>query len=129
MIDEILSQYQEGHIKASIAYFNLRIIRSEVEDAIKAIENDLLEEIIRMGPEDLIVEGHKISHVPGRVTFNYKTSDTWNQKYDSLKKVEEKLKQATKLGVEIIDPDTGELYEAIEKKEGKGYIKLEQVRG
>ena len=82
-----------------------------------------------MGPEDLLVEGHKISHVPGRVTFNYKTSATWNQKYDSLKKVEEKLKQATKLGVEIIDPHTGELYEAVERKEGKGYIKLEQVRG
>lgn len=129
MIDKILSQYQEGHIKASIAYFNLRLLKSEVEDAIKSLEDDLLEEIIRMGPEDLIVEGHKISHVPGRVTFNYKTSATWNQKYDSLKKVEEKLKQATKLGVEIIDPDTGELYEAVEKKEGKGYIKLEQVRG
>lgn len=129
MIDEILSQYQEGHIKASIAYFNLRLLKSELEDAIKSIEDDLLEEIIRMGPEDLIVEGHRISHVPGRVTFNYKTSATWNQKYDSLKKVEEKLKQATKLGVEIIDPDTGELYEAVERKEGKGYIKLEQVRG
>ena len=129
MIDKIISQYQEGHIKASIAYFNLRVLKSEIEDAIKSIENDLLEEIIRMGPEDLIVQGHKISHVPGRVTYEYKTNHAWKQIYDNLKNVEQKLKQATKLGVEIIDPDTGELYEAVEKKEGKGYLKLEQVRG
>lgn len=128
-MDEILKQYNEGHIKASVAYFNLRMIKSQVEDAIKDIENDLLDEIIMMGPEDLIVEGHKISHVPGRVTFDYKSSPTWNEYRDKLKKVEEKLKQATKLGVEIVDPDSGEVYEAVEKKEGKGYIKLEQQRG
>lgn len=124
---ELLEQYQEGNIKASKAYVQLRAIKSELDDVIKDIETGLVDEITRMGNEDLIVDGFKISHMKGRTSLDYKASDVWNEYQASLKAVEEKLKQATKLKVDIVDPESGEVYEPVPVRQGKGYIKMERA--
>lgn len=125
---ELLEQYQEGNIKASKAYVQLRAIKSELDDVIKDVETGLVDEITRMGKEDLIVDGFKISHMQGRTSLDYKASDVWNEYKASLKEVEEKLKQATKLKVDIVDPESGEVYEPVPMRQGKGYIKMERAR-
>jgi hypothetical protein len=125
---DILKQYNDGDMKPSKAYVQLRAIKSEVEDIIKQVEEGLVDEITRMGNEDLIVDGYKISHMQGRTSLDYKASDVWNEYKESLKEVEEKLKQATKLKVDIVDPESGEVYEALPVKHGKGYFKMERAK-
>ena len=125
---DILKQYNDGDMKPSKAYVQLRAIKSEVEDIIKQVEEGLVDEITRMGNEDLIVDGYKISHMKGRESLDYKASDVWNEYKESLKEVEEKLKQATKLKVDIVDPESGEVYEALPVRHGKGYFKMERAR-
>jgi len=125
---ELLNEYQEGNMKASKAYIQLRALKSELEEVIKEIETGLVDEITRMGNEELIVDGYKISHMKGRTSLDYKASDVWNEYKASLKAVEEKLKQATKLKVDIVDPESGEVFEALPVKHGKGYIKMERAR-
>ena len=124
---ELLEQYQEGNIKASKAYVQLRAIKSELDDVIKDIETGLVDEITMMGNEDLVVDGFKISHMKGRTSLDYKVSDVWNEYKESLKLVEEKLKQATKLKVDIVDPESGEVYEPLPVRHGKGFIKMERA--
>ena len=125
---DILKQYNDGDMKPSKAYVQLRAIKSEIEDIIKQVEEGLVDEITRMGNEDLIVDGYKISHMKGRESLDYKASDVWNEYKESLKEVEEKLKQATKLKVDIVDPESGEVYEALPVRHGKGYFKMERAR-
>lgn len=124
---ELLNSYQDGNLKASKAYIQLRALKSELEDVIKEVENGLVDEITRMGNEDLVVDGYKISHMKGRTSLDYKASDVWNEYQASLKAVEEKLKQATKLKVDIVDPESGEVYEPVPVRYGKGYIKMERA--
>jgi hypothetical protein len=124
---EILKQYNDGDMKPSKAYVQLRAIKSELEDIIKQVEEGLVDEITRMGTEDL-VDGFKISHMKGRESLDYKASDVYNQYSASLKEVQEKLKQATKLKVDIVDPETGEVYEPLPTKYGAGFIKMERAR-
>jgi hypothetical protein len=64
----------------------------------------------------------------GRTSLDYKASDVWNEYKESLKNVEEKLKQATKLKVDIVDPESGEVYEPVPVRVGKGYIKMERAK-
>jgi hypothetical protein len=125
---ELLHEYQEGNIKASKAYIQLRALKSELEEVIKEVEDGLVDEITRMGNEDLIVDGYKISHMKGRTSLDYKASHVWNEYKESLKLVEEKLKQATKLKADIVDPHSGELFEPLPVRHGKGYIKMERAR-
>jgi len=125
---QLLTDYQEGNIKASKAYIQLRAIKSELEEVIKEVEDGLVDEITRMGNEDLVVDGFKISHMKGRESLDYKASDVWNEYKESLKLVEEKLKQATKLKVDIVDPESGEVYEPLPTKYGAGFIKMERAR-
>lgn len=125
----IIQSVKEGETKASKAYVKLRALKNEIEYSIKEIESELLDEITQLdAKEDLIVDGYKISHVAGRVTYNFKDSEVWLKQKESLKLVEEKLKQATKLGVDLVEPETGEVYEPITKRQGSGYIKMEQSR-
>ncbi len=128
MIQEIIKQYHEGNLKASKAYVSIRSIKSEAEDAIKELESGLIEEIIMMGNEDLVVEGNKISHIQGRIIYNYKSSDVWVKAKHDLSIIEEKLKQATKLKSDIVDSATGEVYEQIPIKQASGFIKMERAR-
>lgn len=125
---DILKKYNDGDMKPSKAYVQLRAIKSELEDIIKQVEDGLVDEITRMGNEDLIVDGYKILHLQGRTSLDYKASDVWNEYKESLKAVEEKLKQATKLKVDIVDPESGEVYEALPVRHGKGYFKMERAR-
>lgn len=125
---ELLNSYQEGDIKASKAYIQLRALKSELEEVIKEVEDGLVDEITRMGNEDLVVDGYKISHMKGRESLDYKASDVYNQYSNYLKEVQEKLKQATKLKVDIVDPETGEVYEPLPTKYGAGFIKMERAR-
>ena len=81
-----------------------------------------------MGNEDLIVDGYKISHMKGRESLDYKASDVYNQYSNILKEVQEKLKQATKLKADIVDPETGEVYEPLPTKYGAGFFKMERAR-
>lgn len=128
MIQEIIKQYHEGNMKASKAYVNIRSIKSEADEAIKELESGLIDEITMMGSEDLIVDGNKISHVQGRTIYNYKSSEVWVKAKDDLSKIEEKLKQATKLKSDIVDNATGEVYEQIPVKQANGFIKMERAR-
>jgi hypothetical protein len=125
---DILKQYNDGDMKPSKAYVQLRAIKSELEDIIKQVEDGLVDEITRMGNEDLIVDGFKISHMKGRQSLDYKVSDVWKEYKESLKLVEEKLKQATKLQSDIVDVKTGEVYEPLPTKYGAGYFKMERAR-
>ena len=125
---DILKQYNDGDMKPSKAYVQLRAIKSEVEDIIKQVEEGLVDEITRMGNEDLIVDGYKISHMKGRESLDYKASDVYNQYSNLLKEVQEKLKQATKLKADIVDPETGEVYEPLPTKYGAGFFKMERAR-
>lgn len=124
----VLRQYQDGEMKASKAYVQLRTIKSELDDVIKEIEQGIVDEITMLGRgEDLVVDGFKISHMQGRTSLDYKVSPVWNEYKESLKNVEEKLKQATKLKVDIVDPESGEVYEPVPVRMGKGYIKMERA--
>src|SRR5690554_6525755 len=123
---DIKADYELGHMKASKAYVKLRAIKSEIEDIIKEIEGGVVDELTGLS-EDLIVDGNKISHVNGRATYQFKQSYVWNEHKEALKKVEEKLKQATKLKAEIVDQETGEIFEPVEIKQGNAYLKLERA--
>lgn len=125
---DILKKYNDGDMKPSKAYVQLRAIKSELEDIIKQVEDGLVDEITRMGNEDLVVDGYKISHMKGREILDYKASALWNEYKDLLKKVEQKHKQATKLKVDVVDVKTGEVYEPLPIKYGAGFIKMERAR-
>lgn len=128
MIYELLNKYENGEIKPSRAYVQLRAWKSEIEDVIKQVEIGLVDEIISMGKEDLVCEGFKISHLPGRVSLDYKASEVYQDYEEKLNLVKEKLKQATKLKSDIVDPETGEIYEPLPTKQGSGFIKMEKVK-
>ena len=128
MIDELLNKYDNGEIKSSKAYVQLRAWKSEIEEAIKHVERGLVYEITAMGQEDLVCQGFKISHLPGRISLDYKASEVYQEYEQKLNLVKEKLKQATKLKSDIVDPETGELYEPLPTKHGKGFIKMEKVK-
>lgn len=126
--EHIKQSVERGEMKASRAYVELRSIKSEIDDILKDVEREVVGELTQLNDkEELIVLGYKISHVKGRVTYNYKQSEVWNEKKNALKEVEEKLKQATKMKAEIVDKETGEIFEPVEVKHGAAYLKMEKA--
>lgn len=124
---QIYTAYETGQLPASKAYVKLRSLVSELQDMIKDIEADVVDELLRYGSEDLVVEGNKISHVKGRATFDYKQCDLWTQTNNERKRIEQLIKTASTQKVEIVDKETGEIIEPVEIKNGKGYLKLEKA--
>ncbi|MCP9290040.1 hypothetical protein [Gracilimonas sediminicola] len=131
--EDLVSEYEHGHMKASEAYVQLRSIKEQVEEilnnAIGKVESGVVDELTQLDDkEDLIVMGSKISHVKGRTSYQYKQCPMYVDADKEVKRVRELIKTATKNGVEIIDQESGEMIEPVEVKQGKGYLKLEKAK-
>ena len=124
----LIKKVEGGHLKASNAYVMLRALKSEIEYAIEQIEGQLLDEITYLDDkEPLIVDGHKITHMAGRTSYDYKSCLMWKQADAEKRRIEKLIKVATIDGVSIVDQHTGEVIEPVEIKQGNGYIKMERT--
>lgn len=127
---DLVLQAQNGIIKASEAFVQLRAVKSEIEDSIKEVEPLVIDELTLLhDKEDLISLGFKITHMKGRTSFNYKESSMWNNTDNERKRIEKLIKVATQQNAEIIDKETGEIIEPVSIKNGKGYLKMEKYNG
>ena len=124
----IIKKVEGGQIKASNAYVLLRFLKSEIEYAIKQIEGELVNEITYLDDkEPLIVDGHKITHVAGRISYDFKSSSMWKEADAEKRRIEKLIKVATVDEVSIVDQHTGEIIEPVKTKHGNGYIKMEKT--
>jgi hypothetical protein len=125
---EIVNNVMQGDIKPSKAYVILRALKSELDEAIKAVEAELVSEITYISDrEDLIVDGFKITHMAGRKSYDYKGVSLWREADEERKRIERLIKIATNDGVSIVDQHTGEVIDPVEVKHGSGFIKMERA--
>jgi hypothetical protein len=125
---EILEQVEAGNLKPGLAYVTLRSFKSEIEYAIKKIEDQVVTQLSYLHDnEPLVISGFKLSHVEGRKIPQYKESALWKHTNDEKKRVEELIKLANKLSESVVDSRTGEVIDPVEVKLGNGYIKMERT--
>jgi dGTP triphosphohydrolase len=126
---DIVEKVRNGEMKPSNAYIGLRKLRDQIDYVIKSIEDEVMDELMLYSRhEDLIVDDRKIVHVSGRTTYDFKDSHTWNDINEQKKRIERMIKTATKDGVQIIDDETGEMYEPVPVKNSKSYLKIERIK-
>jgi len=127
---ELIKQWEEGQRPASQIYVELRRLKDDIDMALKSIEDNVMDELVRMNNyEDLVVYGKKIIEVQGRTTYHYKENSKWMEADQERKRIERLIKTATTDNVQIIDSETGEIIEPVTKSQGKSYLKLETHRG
>lgn len=125
---KIINDVELGELKPSKAYVMLRALKSEIDEAIKKVEAELVGEITYLSnQEDLVVDGYKITHMQGRKSYNYKGCSVWREVDEERKRIERIIKLATNDSVSIVDNHTGEIIEPVEVKHGSGYIKMERA--
>lgn len=123
---ELIHLYKEGKVPASQVYIKLRELKQDIDKALKMLEDGVMDELVRMNNyEDLVVYGKKIVEVGGRTTYDYKQNNMWLDADNERKRIERLIKLATNDGVHVIDQETGEVVEPVNKKVGKSYLKLE----
>ncbi len=126
---DIAEKVRNGEMKPSNAYVGLRKLRDQIDYVIKSIEDEVMDELMLYSRhDDLIVDDRKIVHVAGRTTYDFKDSHTWNDINEQKKRIERMIKTATKDGVQIIDDETGEMYEPVPVKNSKSYLKIERIK-
>lgn len=126
---DIVEKVKNGEMKPSNAYVGLRKMKDQIDSLIKSIEDDVMDELIKYNRhEDLVVDDVKIVQVAGRTMYDFKDSHTWNDINEQKKRIERMIKTATKDGVQIIDDETGEMYEPVPVKNAKSYLKIERIR-
>lgn len=131
---ELIHLYEEGKVPASQVYVKLRTLKQDIDKALKMLEDGVMDELVKMNNyEDLVVwvgnEGYKkIVEVSGRTTYDYKQNNMWLDADNERKRIERLIKLATNDGVHVIDQETGEVVEPVNKKVGKSYLKLETPR-
>jgi len=126
---DIAEKVRNGEMKPSNAYVGLRKLRDQIDHVIKSIEDEVMDELMLYSRhDDLIVDDRRIVHVAGRTTYDFKDSHTWNDINEQKKRIERMIKTATKDGVQIIDDETGEMYEPVPVKHSKSYLKIERVK-
>jgi hypothetical protein len=124
----LIKKVEGGQLKASNAYVTLRSLKSEIEYAIKQIESQIIDELTYLDDkESLIVSGNKITHMAGRMSFDFKSSSMWKEADAEKRRIEKLIKIATKDGVSIVDNHTGEIIEPVKTKQGNGFIKMERT--
>jgi hypothetical protein len=102
----------------------------EIKDAIKQLE-DILEEVTssaitersKFGKERVFRNGYEVEMAEGRTTYDFKNYDGWKKAQESLKAVEEIMKNGAQTGTEALDSN-GELIPPATMKFGKPYLKL-----
>jgi hypothetical protein len=125
---DLVQQAEEGLIKPSHAYVQLRALKSEIDEGLKAVESLVVDELTKLNDkEELVALGHKISHMKGRTSFAYKECDKWEEVNSERKRIEGLIKVATQQNAEIVDKETGEIIEPVTIKNGKGYLKMERA--
>lgn len=126
---DIAEQVKNGEMKPSNAYVGLRKLKDQIDSVIKSIEDDVMDELMHYNRhEDLVVGNVKIVQVAGRAMYDFKDSHTWNDINEQKKRIERMIKTATKDGVQIIDDETGEMYEPVPVKNAKSYLKIERIK-
>lgn len=125
---KIISDVELGEMKPSKAYVMLRALKSEIDEAMKKVEAELVSELTYLSNhEDLIVDGYKITHMQGRKSYDYKGCSLWREADAERKRIERIIKLATNDGVSVVDNHTGEIIEPVELKHGSGFIKMEHA--
>lgn len=126
---DIAEKVRNGELKPSNAYVALRKIKDQVDFVLKSIEDEVMDELMMYNRhEDLVVDDVRIVQVAGRTVYDFKDSHTWNDINEQKKRIERMIKTATKDGVQIIDDETGEMYEPVPVKHSKSYLKIERIR-
>ena len=75
-----------------------------------AVKESAINERIKYGKEEVVIDGFKIEQVPGRKLWKYDHSSAWQQ-VNERRKTLETLMQKAHNGASIVDGDTGEVVE------------------
>lgn len=102
----------------------------EIKDAIKQLE-EILDEVTpsavnersKFGKERVFRNGYEVEMAEGRTTYDFKHYDGWKKAQESLKSIEEIMKNGAQTGTEALDQN-GELIPPASMKFGKPYLKL-----
>lgn len=121
---ELAHQVAEGNKNPLDAYVELKILLSEVQDALSSIEPLAIEERIKYGKENLVRRGFLIEYSDGTPRYSYKHYGAWAEASESVKKIEEMMKQSAKLGKTIVDDGTGEIIEPAVVTYTKPFLRL-----
>jgi hypothetical protein len=117
----------DGNEYGPDVYIALRKVKDEIDSALKMIDSNVQHELTGRD------EGHhmygqviRLKNGPSRWKY---TDPEYMRVKNNLKRMEEQRKQAYQLskssdGIELLDPDTGELLPLAEKIEGRTIIEM-----
>jgi len=100
-----------GEGSAMTAYAKLHAIKLEVEAAMDAVKESAIEERRKYGKERIERSGFEIELAQGRKVWSYKHASAWANAEAERKRIEKMMQTAYETGAEIIDKETGEVYE------------------
>jgi hypothetical protein len=120
----ILQPIQDGYMSAPEVAVRIKFL----EDVLKKVKSEL--EV----KENDVVLGAKIEIVEAGVKYAYQDCDLWREiknkllpLEEELKKIEEQIKIATKIGKSFVDESTGEIISPVQKTSTTSYkITLEK---
>jgi hypothetical protein len=104
---EAIESGQTNPLRAFVELKNLADMIASMQDAVK---ESAINERIKYGKEEVVIDGFKIEQVPGRKLWKYDHSSAWQQ-VNERRKTLETLMQKAHNGASIVDGDTGEVVE------------------
>ena len=93
----------------------LKAIEAELNYAIEEAKKQVQKELNKY-PDKLIAYNDFIFEKSQKTTYAFDNSPEWVQSSEQLKKIEERMKIASKKGMQIIDEETGEIIFPATKK-------------
>jgi len=128
LANELANSVKNGNFPALEFAIKSKFLITALTDALKLINDEVLREL-ELRNNNTFLLGAKVEVRETGVKYNYEDDTIWSELYaeispllEELKKQEEKIKIATKLGATMIDEATGEvLAEVVPKQSTTSY--------
>jgi hypothetical protein len=112
-----------GEGSALEAFVEIKDIIKQLEEVLDELTPVAVSERSKYGKERIFRHGYEVEMAEGRTTYDYKHYDGWKKASESLKGIEEIMKNGAQTGTEALDAN-GELIPPATMKFGKPYLKL-----
>lgn len=96
-IGETIEEIENGYGDVLLEYAHLKDLRNFIDEAIKQIESQALDEANRQDGKTFKANGYAFTVNAGRVMYNFKVVPQWAKKKEELEMIEELAKQAAKI--------------------------------
>jgi serine/threonine-protein kinase RIO1 len=101
---------EDGNVNPLRAFIELKNLSDMIFSMQDSIKEAAINEYMKYGKEDLVIDGYKIEKMNGRKIWKYDHSSAW-QAANERRKTLEMLMQKAHNGSSIVDGDTGEIIE------------------